>query len=221
VPGRPARRLIGFLGGTGPQGRGLGLRLAAAGHRVLLGSRDPERASAVLKELRSPVGALVGVGNREACEAEVVFVTVPYAAQRDTLAPLGDALDDKIVVTCVNALAFDERGPRPVRVEAGSAAEECALLLPRARIVSAFHDVSARRLLHLDEPVGIDVLMCGDDEDAKAEVALLAADIPGMRAVDAGPLRLSAPIEDLTAVLMSVNRRYSIHAGICVDGLAR
>jgi NADPH-dependent F420 reductase len=221
---RTSRRgqVLGFVGGTGPQGRGLALRFAHAGHPVLIGSRSADKAKDIVSSLNVDGVDMRGMTNVDACvQAEIVFVTVPYTAQRDTLAGLADAIDEKIVVNCVNAIDFDDRGPVPGQVPAGSAAEECAQLLPRARIVSAFHDVSARRLLRADEPITVDVLICGDDEDAKHVVAHLATEIPGMWGVDCGPLRLSAPIEQLTPVLLSINRRYKLQAGLRIDGLAR
>jgi 8-hydroxy-5-deazaflavin:NADPH oxidoreductase len=216
------RQTLSFVGGTGPQGRGLALRFAHAGHPVLIGSRSADKAKDVVSSLNVDGLNMRGMANVDACiQAEIVFVTLPYAAQRDTIGGLADAIGEKIVVNCVNALEFDDRGPMPRQVPAGSAAEECAQLLPRARIVSAFHDVSARRLLRVNEPLTVDVLICGDDEDAKHMVAHLAAEIPGMWGVDCGPLRLSGPIEHMTPVLLSINRRYKLQSGLRIDGLAR
>jgi hypothetical protein len=219
------KTVLGFIGGTGPQGRGLGRRFADAGHAVLVGSRSAEKAkrSAASLGLDGVDGVDVrGVDNTTACrEADIVFVTLPYDAQRPTLTGLAEVIGDKIVVNCVNAVDFDGRGPMPRRVEAGSAAEECALILPRARVISAFHDVSAHRLLRCDEQIPIDVLICGDDEEAKHEVMRLASEIPGMWGVDCGPLRLSGPIEQMTSVLLSINHRYDIHSGLRIDGIVR
>ena len=216
------KQTLGFVGGTGPQGRGLAVRFAQAGHPVLLGSRSEEKARDAVAKLGSDGADVRGVANTQACrDAEIVFITVPYAAQRATLEGLADLIGVKIVVNCVNAVEFDERGPIPRKVPAGSAAEECAQLLPHARVVSAFHDVSSRRLLRVGAPVTVDVLMCGDDEVAKHRVAHLATEIPGMWAVDCGPLRLSGPIEALTSVLLSINRRYKLHSGLRIDGMLR
>ncbi len=221
LPSAPANPL-GFVGGTGPQGRGLALRFVQAGHPVLIGSRSPEKAKEAVASLDVDGLDIHGVTNAQACrDARIVFVTLPYQAQRETLEGLAEAIGEKIVVNCVNAVDFDERGPLPGHVEGGSAAEECARLLPRARIVSAFHDVSARRLLRGDEPITVDALICGDDEDAKREIAHLVSEIPGMYSVDCGALRLSGPIEHMTPVLLSINRRYRIHAGLRIDGITR
>lgn len=212
---------LGFLGGTGPLGRGLALRLGRAGHRVVLGSRDAARAGeAAAKVLEAdPDVDVSGATNDEAAAADMVFVAVPYAAQRPTLPPLAGTLEGKVVVSCVNALAFDDRGPHPVPVDAGSAAEECQELLPGARVVGAFQNVSAAALLAVPEPVEADVLLTGDHAEACAAVAGLVDDIPGMRAVLAGPLRLTRPVEELTAVLVAVNKRYRTHASIRVTDL--
>lgn len=213
---------LGFVGGTGPQGRGLAVRLARAGHVVYLGSRSQDKAERVTAELRDKSGAdtIRGTTNRTAVEqADVVVVSLPYQAQRPSLPALREAAAGKIVVNVVNPLEFDEVGPKAVAVPEGSAAEECAALWPETRVVSAFHDVPARRLLTVDEPVGCDALLCGDDPEANGVVARLAARIPGMRAVEAGPLRNSAHLENITPVLLFVNRRYDVHAAIKIEGL--
>lgn len=212
---------VGLVGGTGPLGRGLALRLAQAGHPVLLGSRDAGRAETAVGKVRAKDAGVdvSGVTNAEAARADVVVVTVPYEAQRATLPALAPDLAGKVVVCCVNALAFDKRGPYPVAVEAGSAAEECQQLLPSARVVGAFQNVSAVKLLRVPGAVDADVLLTGDDEEAVAAVARMVERIPGMGAVAAGPLRLSRPVEELTAVLLAVNRRHGSHAGIRVTDL--
>lgn len=213
---------IGFVGGTGPQGRGLGLRLALAGHRVLLGSRDSGKAHEAVAKVaaKRPGLSVAGRTNAQACaEADVVVVVLPYAALGATAGPLAEDIGGKVVACCVNSMAFDARGPQPVAVPAGSAAEECAALLPDARVVGAWQHVSAVRLLRPDEPVELDVLLTGDDDGARQTIAELVAAIPGMRAVHAGPLRLTRPVEELTAVLLAVNERYGVHAGIRIAGL--
>lgn len=213
--------ILGFLGGTGPQGSGLALRFAAAGHAVLLGSRDEAKGREAAAELSERGGMPMSGGRNEdvARAADVVFVVVPYAAQADTVAPLADALAGKVVVNCVNHMLFDALGPYAPGVPAGSAAQECAELLPGATVVSAFHDISARALAKLEQPMDADVLVCGDDPDAKERVIALAGRIPGLRGVDCGPLRMSRAIEDLTPVLVHINRRYKAHASLRVAGL--
>lgn len=213
---------IGFVGGTGPQGRGLSLRLGQAGHPVLLGSRDEGRAVQAAEKLagNDPGLDVRGVSNHRACaESDAVVVTVPAAQQADALPELRETIGDKLVVSCMNAISFDEEGPHPVLVAAGSAAEECQRLLPEARVVAAFQNVAAGSLLDAPEPLDGDVLVCGDDHAATEWVGGLVGAIPGMRPVQAGPLRLARPIEEITAVLMSLNRRHGVRTGLRITGL--
>lgn len=215
----PARRwTVGVLGGTGAQGRGLGRRLGMAGHEVLLGSRDAQRARQVAAGVAgtAPAARLSGAGNAEVAErAEVVVVAVPYAGHADLLADLRGVLAGTVVVDCVNPLAFDRRGPYVLDVPAGSAAEQARDLLPDSTVVAAFHHVSA---VLLEDPavdrVDSDVLVLGDDQAAADVVVGLAASVPGMRGIHAGPLRLARCVEGLTANLIAVNRRYRAHAGL-------
>lgn len=214
---------LAILGGTGPEGRGLAVRWAYAGHTVYIGSRSRERAADAADRIREQLGGegpVHAVTNRGAAErGRVIVLAVPYEAQRPLLEELHEVIGDKLVICVVNPITFDDLGPRAVPVPEGSAAEQCQALLPRARVVSAFHHVPAQRLWHVDQPVTCDVLLCGDDGDAKQTVADLTARIRGMSGVDCGPLRLSAYVENLTAVILSINRRYRIQAGLKIDGL--
>ena len=215
---------IGVLGGTGPQGKGLGLRFAIAGHSVLLGSRDPERAATAAEETRAMrpdmrLDVRGGTNEEAATFGSVVVLAVPYEGHRDTVTALAPLLDGKVVVDCVNPMAFDKAGAVPVDVREGSAAEQTAVLAPGARVVSAFHDVSAKRLFGTNSSVNTDILVCGDDVEAKTLVIGLATQTPGMRGIDAGPLRLSRELEALTTVLLAINRRYKTHAGVRITGV--
>jgi NADPH-dependent F420 reductase len=213
---------IGILGGTGDQGRGLARRLAAAGHTIVIGSRSAERAQDAAESLtkRARRSQITGGTNAEAAsKGEVVIVAVPYDGHRELLAALAEELADKVVVDCVNPMAFDKRGATMIPVPEGSSAEEAAAVLPRSRIVSAFHDVSARRLLGTNLSVSTDVLVCGDDTEAKDVVCALAGQIRGMRGIDAGPLRLANVLESLTSVLIGINRRYKTHSGVRITGV--
>jgi len=222
--------LIAVLGGTGNQGRGLARRFAMAGHPVVIGSRSQERAAAAAAEIakttggeRSPgaASAVRGLANTEAVRhADVVIVAVPWPGHRDLLASLEPELAGKIVVDCVNPLGFDEQGTYLVAVSEGSAVEQAATLLPRSRVVAAFHTLSAVLLLdpELDE-IDQDVLVLGDDRQATDIVQALATQIPGVRGVYAGQLRNGRQVEGMTANLMSVNRRYKTHAGLRVTDI--
>ena len=219
------REVIGIIGGTGPQGRGLGVRWALAGHPVHLGSRSAQRAADAAEDVRRragrPVEVTPGTNEEVARAADVVVVSLPYEAQQPALPELRDAIGDKVVVNVVNPMAFDEVGPHAVPVEAGSAGEECQQLLPDARVVSGFHNVSSRRLLHADEPVVTHVLLCGDDQAACHLVAQLAGEIAGMWAVYCGPLRNSSYLENITPLLLWINRHYRVQSGLVIDALER
>ena len=214
---------IALIGGTGPEGRGLATRFAQAGHRVILGSRDAERGVAAGAELAAALGRtnIEGAGNEEAAAAaDVVVIVVPYAAHRATLEGLREQLAGKIVVDAVVPMVFD-RGPRPVQVEAGSATEEAAAILKDggARVVGAFHNLSAEVLLDPEANVDADVLVTGADAEAKQTVIALANEIAGVRGVDAGPLRFSRFVESITILLVGINGRYKTHAGVRIAGL--
>ena len=210
---------IGILGGTGPQGRGLARRLAAAGHDVVIGSRSPERAQEVATAY-ADVGSVRGADNAEAASADLVIITVPYEGHADLLRSLSAELTGKIVVDCVNPLGFDKQGPFPLQVPAGSAAQEAQQILPHSTVIGAFHHVSA---VLLDDPeidqLKGDVMVLGEDRDAVQEVCDLATVIPGARGIYAGRLRNAGQVEALTANLIAINRRYKVHASIAVTDL--
>ena len=210
---------IGILGGTGPQGRGLTRRFAAAGHEVLIGSRSAERAHEVAADY-AELGAVSGGSNADAADADLVVVTVPYDGHAALLTELAGRLAGKIVVDCVNPLGFDRQGPYALPVEAGSAAQEAQRILPDSTVVAAFHHVSA---VHLDDPaverIEGDVLVLGEDRDAVETVCDLATAIPGARGIYAGRLRLAGQVEAFTANLIAINRRYKAHAGLLVTDL--
>lgn len=212
--------LIGMLGGTGPQGRGLTRRFAAAGHQVVIGSRTLDRAEAVAADYRG-LGSVEAASNADAARrAEIAVVTVPYAGHAELLASLTEELADTIVVDCVNPLGFDAHGPYALPVPAGSAAEEARSILTRSTVVAAFHHVSA---VHLDDPdvdrIPGDVLVLGDDRTAVARVCELATAIPGARGIYGGRLRNAGQVEAFTANLIAINRRYRAHAGLLITDL--
>ncbi|MQA93149.1 MAG: NADPH-dependent F420 reductase [Streptosporangiales bacterium] len=207
---------VAILGGTGPQGKGLGLRLATAGNKVIIGSRSAERAAQIVAE-EFPEGLPVtGMDNAAAAQAgDVVIVAVPWDGHRDTLIGLRTELAGKIVVDCVNPLGFDKRGAYALPVEEGSAAQQAADVLPESRVVGAFHHVSHVLLADLEvAEMDLDVLVLGDDREATDLVQALAARIPGMRGIHGGRLRNAHQVEAFTANLISINRRYKAHAGL-------
>ncbi len=224
---------IAIVGGTGPQGRGLAARFAAAGLAVRLGSRDGERAGAAAVEAAAlaarltrgaagdAAGDVTGTANVEAVAgADMVLVAVPWAAHADTLRELAPVMSGQIVIDCVNPLGFDERGPYALAVDEGSAAEQAQVLLPGSRVVAAFHHVSALLLLDGDRTsMDTDVLVLGDDRSAADAVVALAGLVPGMRGVFAGRLRNAGQVEALTANLIAANRRYKSHTGVRLTGI--
>jgi NADPH-dependent F420 reductase len=208
---------VAVLGGTGPQGRGLALRFAQAGVKVVLGSRSAEKGQAAAADLSEKIGLPVsGSDNLGAATAgTIVVVAVPWEGHGELLKELTGALEGKVVVDCVNPLGFDKQGAFALPVAEGSAAQQAETLLPDSRVVAAFHHVSAVLLEDLEvAEVDTDVLVLGDDREATDLVQELANRVPGMRGVYGGRLRNAHQVEALTANLISMNRRYKAHAGI-------
>ncbi|SFE76793.1 NADPH-dependent F420 reductase [Streptomyces mirabilis] len=207
--------VVGVLGGTGPQGKGLAYRLARAGQKVIIGSRAAERAQSAAEELGHGVE---GADNAEcARRSDIVIVAVPWEGHGKTLESLREELAGKLVVDCVNPLGFDKKGAYALKPEEGSAAEQAAALLPDSRVTAAFHHLSAVLLQdpEVDE-IDTDVMVLGEERADVEIVQALAGRIPGMRGVFAGRLRNAHQVEALVANLISVNRRYKAHAGLRV-----
>jgi len=219
LPENLAGRTVAVLGGTGPQGRGLARRFAAAGLTVVIGSRSAERAGDTAAELATATGgAVTGADNAGAAQAgDVVVVAVPWDGHGELLEQLAPQLAGKVVVDCVNPLGFDKQGAYALQVEEGSAAQQAAALLPDATVVGAFHNVSA---VLLDDPdvdkVDTDVLVLGDVREATDLVQALADTIPGVRGILGGRLRNAHQVEAFTANLISINRRHKAHSGLRV-----
>jgi NADPH-dependent F420 reductase len=215
--------VIAVIGGTGPQGKGLAYRFAGGGHEIVLGSRTQERAVAAAAELSERVGSATVRGGRndEAAQvADLVLLAVPYDGHDALVAELAPHLAGKVVISCVNPIGFDKRGPYGLDLGPTSAAEDAQRLLPDSSVVGAFHHLSAVSLNGNAELLDHeDVLVCGDDRDAKAAVIELAASVTGRPGIDAGALRMARQLEPLTAVLISINKRYKVRSGISVAGL--
>lgn len=212
---------IGVVGGTGKEGRGLALRWARAGHEVVIGSRDADRARARARELSALGCAVVGAHNEEAVlGAEVVVLCVPYAAHETTLRDLRPHLEGRVLIDITVPL----RPPRvhEVHLPPGHAAalEAQHILEDAAKVVAALHHVSSTQLADPDHPIACDVLVCSDHDDARALAIGLVDDL-GARGLDAGPLRNAVALEALTPVLIHLNKRYkSTGAGVRIAGLA-
>jgi NADPH-dependent F420 reductase len=216
------RMKIAIMGGTGKEGAGLGVRWAQAGHEIIIGSRDAERAKAKAAELAAlaPGARISGMGNRDAAVAgEVVVLAVPANGLPNTLPELREGCRGKTVISTVVPLTFG--GGRLFSPPAqGSSAEEAQELLgAEARVVAAFHHIAAHELSATDHAIECDLLLCGGDADAKRVVTELGASL-GLRAVDVGALTNAGPLEGITAVLATVNRRYKLkNSGIKITGL--
>ena len=214
--------MIGFVGGTGPEGMGLALRFAMAGERTLIGSRDAGRAADAAASVNSLAPGLdVGGGLNEdvAAKSDVVFVAVPFAGHRATLEALASELDGKTIVDVVAPLRFRRGVASAIDVEEGSAAQQAQAILPNSPVVGAFHNLSAEELLDPNATVEADVIVCADDADAKRRVMALAELIRDVRAVDGGGLQNSRYVEQLTALLININRIYRAHSSIKIVGL--
>ena len=213
---------IGILGGTGKEGAGLGVRWAQAGHEIVIGSRDAERARGKAAELaaQAPGARISGMSNRDAAAAaEIVVLALPATGLPATLPEVRDGCRGKAVVSTVVPLTFG--GGRLFTPPAqGSSAEEAQEILgPEARVVAAFHHIAAHELSATDHAIECDLLLCGADAEAKAMVGELGKSL-GLRPVDVGALTNAGPLEGITAVLATVNRRYKLkNSGIKITGL--
>jgi 8-hydroxy-5-deazaflavin:NADPH oxidoreductase len=215
-----------IVGGTGALGFGLALRLARAGVPIVIGSRVPERATEAAARAGElvPEGSFSGLANREAVHgAEIVVLSVPFRSQSETLTNLRTELQPEQLLldaTVPLAAAISGKATRTLGVWQGSAAQQAQEMAPDGvRVVSALHTVSAAHLAELDQPLDEDVLVCGDNRADKQRVAELVEMIPGLRAVDCGPLEMARIVEQLTALLISINARHKTRAGIKVTGL--
>jgi NADPH-dependent F420 reductase len=217
---------VAVIGGTGAEGFGLTLRLAAAGHQVTIGSRDAARGADAADRARSTLGSgiVAGTTNEDAAAAaELVAVTVPFAGQAEIYRSIAASLRPRAVVmdgTSPLATAVGGRAWQVVRPWHGSAAEQAAAILgDRARVVAALHTIAAHTLTDLGTSIDSDVLVCGDDADAKGLVGSVIEDIPSLRWVDCGALSAARISETLTALLIGVNRRYGVRdAGFRIVG---
>jgi len=221
------QRIVAVIGGTGAEGSGLALRFAQAGAKVLIGSRTMDKAEATARAIATKAGAgeVHGCTNAEAArQAAIVIVTVPLSAQSETLRSIRSHLAPKSVLvdaTVPLEVAIGGRVSRTLALWDGSAAQQAARVMGSGiPIVATFHALSADALANLAQPVDCDALMCGDHAEAKAAVAELAESIPGVRAVDAGPLENARFLENTAALLIALNLRHKVkHSGIKITGL--
>jgi NADPH-dependent F420 reductase len=222
----PDSRPIAILGGTGPAGTGLALRWARAGEIVIIGSRDARRANESAETIKQKAGShaqVSGMDNSAACAAsEILALTVPFEGQAALLKQLKPAIragSTLIDATVALAASVGGRASRTLGVWQGSAAQQAAELVPKdVSVAAAFHNLSAD-LLNGDEALDCDVIVCSDDPQASQLTRMLAAKIPGVRAIDGGKLENARTLEQITALLIGLNIRHKGHAGIRVTGL--
>lgn len=217
---------IAVIGGTGPQGKGLAYRFAKHGHEIIVGSRAAEKAEPVAAEIAERITAeggapvVSGAANADAAAgADVVLLAIPFTGHDELVEQLAEQLAGKTIISCVNPLGFDKGGPYGLTVER-SAAEAAAAIVPTATVIGAFHHVAAASLWsdaeYLDHE---DVLVCGDSVEGKEIAQEMARSVTSRIGVDAGKLRLARQLEPLTAVLISINKRYKVRSGVRISGL--
>lgn len=214
--------MIGFIGGTGPEGMGLAIRFLAAGEEVIIGSRDKSRAqesASILASMSSIQNVSSGRNIEVAEKSDVVFIAVPYSALKGTLEEIKVALTGKIVVEVVAPLEFIGKRARAISVAGGSVAEEAQNLVPNSAIVAAFQTISAHDLLDLNMVVDSDVVVCSDDDKAKVKVMALAEKIHGVRAINGGELSNARYVEGMTALLLNINKLYKARSAIKIRGI--
>ena len=214
---------IGILGGTGPAGRALAVRLASVGFDTVVGSRSPERAAEIcqglLAEWPDHELPLCGAANTGAADCDVAVVATPWDAAASTAATVAEELAGKVVISMANALVKMGREFHPLVPPRGSIAAAVQAAVPQALVSATLHHVPARDLGDLTRPVDSDVLVCSDHPDATATTMEIMEKLPGVRALDAGSLSCAAPVEAFTAVLLHLNARYKTRVAVRFTGL--
>jgi NADPH-dependent F420 reductase len=217
-------RTIAILGGTGKEGKGLAFRWAQSGHSVIIGSRTPEKATTAVNEVNELIGKPViikGTDNNSAArEAEIVVLTVPYSFHKEMLESIKNDVQGKIFIDVTVPIV----PPKVTRVQMppeGSAAQQAQLILgENVRVVAAFQNISYENLLAGDK-VDCDVLVAGGDKDARGQVIGLVKD-SGLMGIDAGPIENAVVVEDLTSILIGINKQFGVEAsGIRITGISR
>ncbi len=213
---------IGILGGTGPAGRGLAVRLAAAGDEVVLGSRDAERAAGVAAGLVEAwpdhTLAISGASNEDCASTDLVVMATPWDGAVATIKPLADVLAGKVVVSMANALVKEGREFLALMPPRGSVAAMVQAALPRSLVSASFHHLPASEMEKLTTPMAADVLVCSDHPEASEATVALVDRIAGLRGINAGSMSQAAAIEAFTAVLITVNIRHKVHAAVQLSG---
>lgn len=211
---------IGIIGGSGPAGRGLAVRLASAGYNVVLGSRDADRAGQVASALTwRGQGTVTGGTNESAAECDVVILATPWDSAVSTVVSLRKQLVSKVVISMVNALQKQGRELVPMFPARGSMAAEVAAALPGSRVTGAFHHLPAADMENLDSGLDADVMVIGDDVEARTLTVEITDAMDGLRAVEVGSLSLAGAVESFTAVCITTNIRHKAHTYVKLAGL--
>ncbi len=213
---------IGILGGTGPAGRGLAVRLALAGDDVVIGSRDAERAAGIAKGLveawPAHVLSISGASNEKTAACDLVVVATPWDSAIATVSALAAELEGKVVVSMANALVKEGREFLALLPPRGSVAATIQAALPNSLVSASLHHLPASQMEALDSPIAADVMVCSDHPSASMATVALVDRIEGLRGVDAGSLAQAAPIEAFTAVLITINIRHKVHTAVQLAG---
>ncbi len=214
---------VGILGGTGPAGRGVAVRLAEAGIRVTVGSRDAERAAQIVKELSEKLPALAerldGADNAGAAAAELVVVATPWESAVPTVRALSEALSRKVVFSMANALTKEGREMLALIPPRGSVAAGIQADLPSSLVAAAFHHLPASEMENLESGLVADVLVCSDYPEATAATVAMIEQMRGLRPLDAGSLNQASAIEAFTAVCITLNIRHKAHSTVRLAGI--
>lgn len=214
---------VGILGGTGPAGRGVGVRLAEAGVQVTLGSREAERATGVADDIVAKWPDLRldvrGADNAGAAEAEVVVLATPWDSAIATLKPLHELLAGKVVISMANALVKEGREMLALFPPRGSVAAAVQAAVPDSLVAAAFHHLPASEMENLGSGLEADVLVCSDHPDATVVTEALIELMRGLRPINAGSLNQAAAIEAFTAVCITLNIRHKVHSTMRIAGI--
>ena len=212
------KQTVGILGGSGPAGRGVAVRLAKAGTAVILGSRDSERGIAAAADLGGAAAGISGGDNALAASADIVIVATPWEGSVATVREFREQLAGKTVISMVNALVKEGRELVPVMPARGSMLAEIQSAIPTALVTGAFHHLPAADMENLDSGLDADVIVIGDDVTARRTTMELVNEMPGLRAIEAGSSSLAGAVEAFTAVCISVNIRHKKHTYVTLAG---
>ncbi|MCH2310859.1 MAG: NADPH-dependent F420 reductase [SAR202 cluster bacterium] len=216
--------MISIIGGTGPEGQGLALRLAMAGEQIFIGSREESRGKEIAEQILEiknipPITVNGGSNLQAAKHGEIVIIATPYAGHKQTLIDYAKLLKNNIVIDVVVPFSFSKGQISTLPVSEVSVAEEAQEILKESKVVGAFHNVSAEDLLIPNKMMDCDVIICSNDQNSTNKVIELAEKIGGLRGIDGGKLHNSRYVEDFTAHFININKIYKTHSSIKISGI--